>query len=557
MTSDLARKLAPTSEGLYVHAVGFAAHVLYTLANMPVTVRQLLDLPALGLSVLAGKEGLDRTIRWAHTSELADPTPWLSGDELLLTTGMQLDDDEGAQRAYVRRLAGAGLTGLGFGLGFSFEAVPAAMLEEADRAGFPILEVPYPVPFIAITETVSQRLTEDRLRDAQMSVEVHERLAHIVAEGSGPADVLDEVVELAGGWALLFDRRGELLARAQGEGTSLPDPGAVWRDLPVAVAERGGRAATSDVSPSGTRVGLPVMAGRRHEGTFVFGKGGRLDQRDRIVVHHAVTVIGLLLVSRRAVLDTERRIAGDTLMEAFSGRLAGADLERRLELAGFPPDRPVTVLVLEGPDTPADLDELAWAVDTELATRRPRSRTVVMAERVAALVAQTSEEEPASALASELAADLAREVGGATGRLRVGVGEQTMTRSVRRSYVSALMTLKAAPPGRVVATARDLGSYAFLLGAQPRQALESYVSGVLGPLLTRDRERASDLVGSLRAFIEAGGRWEAGAEALGVHRHTLRYRVRQAEEILGRDLGNAEDRLELWLALKGAEVLAH
>ncbi|CAN5735970.1 hypothetical protein BH18ACT15_BH18ACT15_00950 [soil metagenome] len=369
-----------------MQAVRIASPFLYTLEDMPITVRHLLDLPALGLKVLAGRQGLDRSIRWAHTSELADPTPWLSGDELLLTTGMQLEVTKAAQRAYVRRLADAGLTGLGFGLGFSFDAVPEPMLAEADRAGFPVLEVPYPVPFIAITETISQHLTEDRLRDAQMSVEVHERLAEIVAEGSGPADVLDEVVELAGGWALLFDRRGELLARAQGVRGWSPEPAAVWSALPAVVAERGGRVSTSDVTPRGTRVGLPVMAGRRHEGTLVFGKSGRLEQRDRIVVHHAVTVIGLLLVSRRAVLDAERRIAGDTLLEAFSGRLLGPDLERRLELAGFASTRPVSVLVVEPPAGQSSLEDVASTVDATLATRSPRARTVVMAEHVAVLV---------------------------------------------------------------------------------------------------------------------------------------------------------------------------
>jgi PucR family transcriptional regulator, purine catabolism regulatory protein len=78
---------------------------------------------------------------------------------------------------------------------------------------------------------------------------------------------------------------------------------------------------------------------------------------------------------------------------------------------------------------------------------------------------------------------------------------------------------------------------------------------VLGPLVDRDNQKSSELVASVRAFIEAGGRWEPGAEKLGVHRHTLRYRVRQAEELLGRDLSSAEDRLEVWLALKASDLL--
>jgi purine catabolism regulator len=85
--------------------------------------------------------------------------------------------------------------------------------------------------------------------------------------------------------------------------------------------------------------------------------------------------------------------------------------------------------------------------------------------------------------------------------------------------------------------------------------LEGFVRSVLGPLVDRDNRKSSELVASVRAFIEAGGRWEPGAEVLGVHRHTLRYRVRQAEELLGRDLASAEDRLEVWLALKASDLL--
>ena len=43
----------------------------------------------LELEVVAGEAGLDRAVRWVHSSELADPTPWLSGGELLLMTGLR------------------------------------------------------------------------------------------------------------------------------------------------------------------------------------------------------------------------------------------------------------------------------------------------------------------------------------------------------------------------------------------------------------------------------------------------------------------------------------
>jgi PucR family transcriptional regulator, purine catabolism regulatory protein len=518
---------------------------------MGVTIRDLLALPGLGLSVVAGRDGVDRPIRWAHTSELADPTPWLSGGELLLTTGMGLKGSPALQRAYIRRLVKADLAGLGFGVGFDFDQVPDAIVRAADRAGFPILEVPYPVPFLAIAEAISSRLAEDRLKDAQLSVEVHERLASLVAEGSGPADVLDEVITLAGGWGVLFDLRGGVLAAAASPGAGAPEPRALWSGLPSGLKNRTGPTTTSEVGPHGTTLGLAVMSGKRHEGILAYGQARKLQARERLVVHHAVTVLGLLLASRRAVIEAERRVAGDVLSEAFAGRLSGAELERRLELAGFAPGASLTVMVIESDveHDAAALDELAWTVDTALGARLSGVRTTVVGGRVAAVVTEPDPRGLAQELMDEFDGDAS------AGSLRVGLGDPVPLASIRQSYLTALFALRAAA-GASVASPRDLGSYGLLLGAQPRPVLEGFVRAVLGPLIDRDSARSSELVASVRAFVEAGGRWEPGAEALGVHRHTLRYRIRQAEELLGRDLTSTEEQLEVWLALKASDILA-
>ena len=515
---------------------------------MAVTVQRLLERPRLGLTVVGGERGVCNPIRFPHISELTDPTPWLSGGELLLTTGMALGDSPEEQRAYLERLHAAGLAGLGFGVGFRFSRTPDELRAEADRRGFPLLEVPYPVPFIAITEAVASMLASERLREAQMSAEIHERLATLISEGVGPADVLDVVVGLAGGWAVVFDPRGRPLARAQADRGAAPDPREVWSGLPPSVARGRGTATAADYGPHGTRVALAVPAGRRHEAVLVFGKPARLEQRDRIVVRHAVTVLGLLLAARRSVIEAERRIAGDLLSDALSGRLAGPQLARRLELAGFPAGSSLTALVIE-PGPGADADEVAWEADAILTARAEASRTAVTGGRVAAVVAGEDPRSLAEAITGEMGASPAVET-----TLRVGVGNEVRPTGIRDSYLSALFALRAAPELRI-ASARELGAFPLLLGAQPRPVLEGFVTSVLGPLVERDRDRSSELVESLRAYLAAAGRWEAGSQALGIHRHTLRYRMRQVETLLGRDLSSAEDRLELWLALKALEVL--
>ncbi|HZA27813.1 MAG TPA: PucR family transcriptional regulator ligand-binding domain-containing protein, partial [Actinomycetota bacterium] len=151
-----------------------------------VRVGDILNLPGLALKLVAGRGGRDHPVRWVHVSELEDPTPWLKGGELLLTTGMGLEKTPARQRAYVQRLAQAKLAGLGFGTGFSFAKVPKGVIEAAERLRFPVFEVPYPVPFIAITEAVFSRLAADQYDVLRRSLEAQNGLTRAVLEGEGP-----------------------------------------------------------------------------------------------------------------------------------------------------------------------------------------------------------------------------------------------------------------------------------------------------------------------------------------------------------------------------------
>jgi purine catabolism regulator len=123
----------------------------------------------LGLDLASGQEAAGRHVRWVHSTELLDPTPWLRGGELLLTTGLQLDSAK-AQRELIERLAEHKIGGLGLGTGFAHKRLPAALLAEARRRSFPLFEVPYELPFIAITERVFAQLLDERYEMLQRSM---------------------------------------------------------------------------------------------------------------------------------------------------------------------------------------------------------------------------------------------------------------------------------------------------------------------------------------------------------------------------------------------------
>ncbi|HZA81824.1 MAG TPA: PucR family transcriptional regulator ligand-binding domain-containing protein, partial [Actinomycetes bacterium] len=172
---------------------------------MATTVADLLAIDELRLGLVAGKARVDRPIRWAHVSELTDPTRFLRGGEVLLTTGLGIPGGPEDQAAYVGQLAGADLAALGLGLGFAFERTPAAVLEAADRAGFPVFEVPFEVPFIAITEALFSRLVNEQYMLLQRAGTVQQTLSRLLVEGAGLDALLEAYARMTGTRALLLD----------------------------------------------------------------------------------------------------------------------------------------------------------------------------------------------------------------------------------------------------------------------------------------------------------------------------------------------------------------
>ena len=182
------------------------------------TVRMLVDDPSLRLRPVAGAGGMDRQIRWAHVSELADPTPFLEGGEFLLSTGLKLPRQaRPAHSAYVERLNLAGVVGIGFGTGLSHARVPRGIIEAAEGAGLPVLEVPLETPFIAVTKAVWTALTADEHDLQEKAYRAQLELTRAANGPDGPARLLAVLARELSAWAMLVDGTGVLLHAAPTE----------------------------------------------------------------------------------------------------------------------------------------------------------------------------------------------------------------------------------------------------------------------------------------------------------------------------------------------------
>jgi purine catabolism regulator len=474
------------------------------------TVRDIASLPSLGLELAAGAAGADNPIRWVHVSELRDPTPWLEGGELLITTGLGIGDEARSQRDYVRRLSEHGLAGLAFGVGFGWPEPPEALAAKAEQLGFPLVTVPYEVPFIALTKAISSRLANAQLARLERALEVHERLARAVLESRGAAALLAIVGDHVGCALALVDESGRVVGERHSARLAACEH---VLELPV----------VADGETWSLRAGKPR---------------DQLTEYDRLVLHHGQLALAFELSRRQAVSAAELRLAGDLLEDLEHDRLDEREIGRRIAAFGLDPQSRYAALLAVAAAAPQG-EVVRTAAAKVLDARGARYLSAARRDRAAFLVA-TDLEDDALAIARELVA--------AAPGTRVGVGRPASGTGLGRSLLEARAALDAvAGP---VASYQDLGALELLLSL-PGAALEAFVARVLGPASAN-----AWLLESLAALLDTGCRWSEAADRLGIHRHTLRYRMEQLRKQTGRHPDDPSQRMELWLAVKAKQALA-
>jgi purine catabolism regulator len=518
------------------------------------TVQALVE--EMGLDLVAGREGAAAPIRWVHASELPDPTPWLSGGELILTTGMQLDTPK-KQRELVDKLSSHHVAGLGFGTGFDHESIPKALLQEARSHGFPVFEVPYALPFIAITEKAFTALVNEQYEVLQRSIAVHRRLERLLLEERGLDELARAIAATIGGAVLVLDPRGKVLAsRAFQRELPAGAVEAIRAELAQRARARGKAAPFVPDHPDlGARaLVLPVLAGSRGGPQAWLAAsldGGGFGDAERLTLEQSVTVVALELMRQRAMRDTERRLAGDVLASALAGELDEAELTARLRPFGVGSRSAVIVYSVPDPRAAeADLDRAIAAAG--------HGALVASCQGLLCAVVDGSDLDPV-----ELAGRAREAIAERHGDPRAAASRIAPSTGLRRSFHEARCALEAAALSPAngdagnghVASYRDLGSFQLLLSLQDDDALRLFCDSVLGPLENGGGEYGDELLRSLEVFIEQNGQWERAARELFCHRHTLRYRIRRIEELTGRDLTSARDRIEFWLALRGRELV--
>lgn len=538
----------------------------------PPTVADVLALPVLAAGrprVVTGAARLDRPVRWVHITELTDPASFLKGGELVLTTGMPLPEEPAGVRRYVDELADVGAAALVIELVRRYHRPPDALVSACRARGLPLVTLAEDVNFLEVTQVVHAVILGHQAETMRRTQRVHEAFTALTLRGAGPEDVVRAAAEMSGHTVVLenlvhqalicepsgdpveaaltdWERRSRATPSAGHTAVSGPEG---WLLTPVEYqGERWGRVAMLPGTPDRFGPSGPSRA----PGSF-----GPFGSEDVTVLER--TAMALTIAGLTHPTPWERAAHRGVVRDLVEQRhRSPTDAQARVAALGLPigDSRLVAVLV----DVPRgdDTAHLEALLSEELRKKgAPALVGLLGPTRLGVLLSLRPDREW-----RPLVEHLARTALGLVPGTTVSTGgEATDLTAVARAFRDASRVAEATgpgqplPPGRSYHERSDIGLRRLLFALREDTRIQDYAERRLGPLADHDARHSTDLLGTLRHYLDAAGNKTVAARSGGLSRETVHQRLRAVERILGCDLESGEQRTELHVALTALDVL--
>lgn len=519
------------------------------------TVADVLALPVLAAGqpqVVTGVERLDRPVRWVHITELTDPASFLKGGELVLTTGMPLPEDPAGVRRYVDELTDVGAAALVIELVRRYHRPPDALVQACHARGLPLVTLSKDVNFLEVTQVVHALILGSQADAMRRTQRIHEAFTTLTLRGAGPEDVVRAAAEMSGRTVVLENLVHQALI-CEPSGTTVEEALTDW--------ERRSR-----TTPTGdhTDVRGPeswLVAAVEYQGE----RWGRVVMLPSVAFgHEDVTVL-----ERTAMSLTIARLIHPTPWERGAHRSALRDLAEQRHRS--PEDARVRCAALGLPTEGSTF--LAVLVETRTAEGASESEARLSEELrsagIPALVGRLAPGRLGILLALRTAQSwrpvverLSRTALDLNPGVVVSVGAEVAdlsdtARSFRRAarVSEAVLPGQSLPEGRSFHELTDIGLRHLLYALREDTRIQEYAERQLGPLIDHDTRHGTDLLTTLRHYLDAAGNKTTAARRGNLSRETVYQRLRTIERLLDRDLESGEERTELHVALTSLDVL--
>lgn len=554
---------------------------------MELTLRDALKIePFCRARVVAGESGLSNVVKSVNLIEVPDILNWVKEGDLLVATLYPFHDDSAQIQNLVPSLKEKGLAGLSIKLHRYIEEFSQHMIDDANRLNFPLLELPQDISFVEIIQPLTSRILELKTEELKRSETLHRQFMELVLSGGGFAEIANALAHLVNSPVTIVDQFGRVLAQAfildlepahsqfierDNRGDWLLSPNyqpeilGHWPGSEVKLLRAQGSSGPVD------HIACPIKTGFFNLGQIIIW-GSAISQGhalDRIAIEHAATVTALKIEELRTVHRVEQRFFNEILEGLLSDR--PSIQEKAIQAArglGHRLTSPYTIILVSS-DVPAGklltlseqnrVEEALYTAKRYIRILNPQCVVWDQGTRISVFY-------PISASSNSGALDsLVRELNSICAAIKtkyapysvsIGIGKvQTELTEFSQSYECARQSLDIGVAlrngeGGLVSNYEDMGILQVVSLDQGLEGLKEFCLEILGPLLDYDQEYNSELLETLRAFLQQNQNASQASKVLYIHYNTLRYRLKIIEKLLGNFYENPQKRLAVEVALQ-------
>ncbi|MHC8514681.1 PucR family transcriptional regulator [Sporosarcina sp. ITBMC105] len=533
-----------------------------------ITVGTILKRPLFkDAKVVAGKNGLHRQVKWAHVLEVRDFESLINGGELILTTGVGLQLDLPTQLQYVKRLLEKNVACICIELGAYFNEIPQDIIEFADTHDFPILVFEKTVKFVDITQDLHTMIINQHHQALSQLDTLSRTFIDLSLSPNGILKILQELHKVF--------RQGVLFIGEQQKTIHYPsemkEVGKVLQQELELVNTPSSNELTV-VAEGQTFACVPVRGLGQRLG-FICLEASQPPMSDMtfLLLDRAALAIAQVALRSRTIAERKQKSEGEFVRNLLNGRSVDRD-----DLNTFLPtpsrNMYYRVVTIELDDLYVELDDDDWEeirIQRSMMIRSlchkngffpavssTKNEIVLIASFLSAAESKRSVDRFLQLFSHIAQLDQADSLVGATCRFGCSAVYQDV-KDLKKSYEESRKVLALQKASLATSSFYEkLGIYRLLAELIATDHLSAYVKDHLEPVIAYDQEMASELLETLRVFLECGGAKKETADRLFIVRQTLYHRLEKLEAILGEDFMEPANRLALEVAIHAQRYIA-
>ncbi len=542
-----------------------------------ITVREALDLDNMKkIKLLAGADGVERRITKLNIMEVPDIVDWVEKGELLFTTLYSIKDDEIALRTLIPSLVKKELAGLAIKPGRYIKEIPSFMIKQAEEYNFPLLQVPYSFSYSELINSVSSKILDVQTEFLRKTLNIHEELTDIILYREGLEKLADVLAEMIDNPIMITDNNNNILS------INIPleiSEEVNEEELYATIERQEGFSFSNVETPSSKQKNIkingeiynlhaiPIITSNSFYGyLYAWDICSEINILDLATLKWASTIAALDILNQQAISEVERRYKNELLYDILKGKIEERDtLLKRGERIGWNFDKGYMVVLI-------DLKKLINREMKKKVLSQNIQKTVL--NRISVLDGpdlitgdigtyvvllypgdvddnEYCQKEIVDYINNVLAIFNKKED---RSLIKVGVGTFIDNIvNIKQGYYQAKRAIsvsyKLKDEDKLIYFFDKLGVYKLLYNVE-EDDLRSFLINTINPLIKYDEDHNTELVKTLQAYFEENGNLTNIAKKLFIHYNTALYRLQRIEKITGFEMNDANDRLNLEVALK-------